>query len=70
MSKQNISATLDVETLKKLDSLAEETERNRSWLITKAVEYYIEELEDLRTAKERLNEDRLTPSELRKEIDV
>lgn len=70
MSKQNVSATIDEKLLKKLDGLAEETERNRSWLITKAVECYLEELEDLKVAKERLNEDRLTPAGLRREIGV
>ena len=70
MPKQNVSATLDEDLLEKLDAVAEETERNRSWLIGKAVESYLEELEDLRIAKERLKEDRLSPSALRKEIGV
>jgi predicted DNA-binding protein len=68
MPKQNISATLDSDLLEKLDAVGEETERNRSWLISKAVEVYLEELEDLRVAKERLHDERLTPSSLRKEI--
>lgn len=70
MPKQSVSATLDSELLERLDTLAEETERNRSWLISKAVEIYLEELEDLRTAKERLHDKRLTPAALRKEIGV
>lgn len=70
MAKQNVSATLDGELLEKLDSLARETERKRSWLITKAVELYLEELEDLKLAKERLHDPRLTPAELRKELGV
>lgn len=68
MGRQNISATLDRDLLKKLDRFSEETERNRSWLIGKALEVYFEELEDLKIAKERLHEDRLTPATLRKEI--
>ena len=68
MSKQNISATIDTDLLEKLNELAELTERKRSWLIAKAIECYLEELEDLRIAKERLHDTRLTPAELRKEL--
>lgn len=70
MSKQNISATLNDDLVKKIDALAKETERNRSWLINKAVELYFEELEDLETAKARLNDERLSPSKLRKAVGV
>jgi predicted DNA-binding protein len=52
----------------RLDALAEETERNRSWLIAKAIESYLEELEDIRIAQERLHEERLSPSEIRKKL--
>jgi predicted transcriptional regulator len=44
MAKHNISATIDGELLERLNQLAELTERNRSWLITKAIESYLEEL--------------------------
>jgi predicted DNA-binding protein len=70
MPTQSVSATLDRELLEKLDALAEETERNRSWLIGKAVESYLEELEDIRVAKDRLKDERLSPSALRKAIDL
>lgn len=70
MSKKNVSITLDSEILSRLDDLIDETERNRSWLIAKAIEFYLEELEDLKIAKERLHEKRLTPSRLRKELGV
>ena len=62
MGKQNVSITLDGDLLDQLDDLIEETERNRSWLISKAIENYLEELEDLKIAKERLHEERLSPS--------
>lgn len=68
MAKKNLSATVDKEILDKLDRLAEESERNRSWLISKALESYFDELEDLRAAKERLQDERLTPTALRKEL--
>lgn len=70
MSKRNISATVDEELLKRLDAVAKETERNRSWLISTAIEAYLEELEDLRIAKGRLDEDRLTPEAMRKSLGV
>lgn len=68
MAMQNISATIDSELLKRLDEIAEATERKRSWLIVKALELYLEELEDLQIARDRLKDDRLTPSKLRKEL--
>ncbi len=68
MPKQNVSATLNKDLLEKLDHLAEETERNRSWLIEKALESYFDELEDLETARSRIQDQRLTPVQLRKQI--
>ena len=70
MSKQNLSATIDHHLLKKLNHWSEQTERNRSWLISKAVENYLDELEDLEIARERLHDPRLTPAGLRKKIHV
>lgn len=66
MPTQNISATIEKKLLSKLDALAEETERNRSWIIGKAVESYLEDLEDLKIAKQRLEESRLSPSGIKK----
>jgi len=66
MPTQNISATIEKKLLSKLDALAEETERNRSWIIGKAVESYLEDLEDLKIAKQRLKEPRLSPSGIKK----
>lgn len=68
MEKQNISATVDRALLKRLNALVKETERNRSWLISKAIESYLDELEDVRIAAERIDDERLTPHELRKNI--
>ncbi len=70
MSKKNISATVSEDLLERLDALAKETERNRSWLVSKAIEAYLEELEDVRIAKQRLHEERLSPSEMRKKLGV
>ncbi len=68
MPTQNISATVEKDLLAKLDRLAQDTERNRSWLINKAVAAYLEELEDLKIAKNRLQDERLSPSALRKAL--
>ena len=70
MSKINISATLERDVLRRLDALAERTERNRSWLIGQALGSYFEDLEDIQLAKQRLAERRLTPVQLRREIGV
>ncbi len=70
MSQQNVSITLDSDLLERLDALTEETERNRSWMIRQAIQVYLEELEDLKLAKERLHDKRLTPSQLRKAVGV
>ncbi len=70
MSKKNISATVSEDLLERLDAVAKETERNRSWLVSKAIEAYLEELEDGRIAKQRLHEERLSPSEMRKKLGV
>lgn len=68
MSKQTISATIDDDLLLRLDTIAQDYERKRSWLISKAIEFYLDELEDLEIAKERLDDERLTTSQLRKKI--
>ena len=70
MSKRNISATVDEELLKRLDAVARETERNRSWLISNALETYLDELEDLQIARERLDEERVDSQEMRKRLGV
>lgn len=66
--KQIVSATLDKVLLAKMDRLVKKSDRNRSWLINEAVEFYLDELEDLEKAKERLSDQRLTPSGLRREL--
>lgn len=68
--KTNVSATIDKKLLKRLDTIAKQTERNRSWLLNKAVECYLEEYEDLNVAKARLSDERLTPAQLRKALHV
>lgn len=70
MNKQNVSATLEKNVLKDLDAWAARTERKRSWLINQAVKSYLEELEDLRLASERLTDATLSPAQMRKALGV
>lgn len=70
MAMQNISITLDSELLSQLDELMTEMERKRSWLIAKAIELYLEDIEDLKIAKSRLNEKRISPTQLRRELGI
>lgn len=70
MVKQNISASISKKLVDRLDALARETERNRSWLLSKAIETYLEELEDLQIARERIHDKRLNPSAMRKKLGV
>jgi len=51
-----ISVRLPKELLKRLDAVAEETERPRTYIIQKALEAYIEEYADLQIALDRLHD--------------
>lgn len=51
---KSISARLPKELADRLDDIARETERPRSYIIQKALEYYLEELADLQVALDRL----------------
>ena len=70
MSKLNISATVDRHLMGRLNKVVRMTERNRSWLINRAIESYLEELEDLAIAQERLRDERLSPTTMRKLLRV
>ena len=51
---QTISTKLSDDLCMRLDSLVQETERNRSYFIKKAIELYLEEKEDYLIAIARL----------------
>ena len=57
---QTISIRTPDNIFKKLDEVAIETDRSKSYHILKAIEYYIEEYADLQVALDRLN-DRTDP---------
>jgi predicted transcriptional regulator len=62
MSKQNITLRLDPETVKRLDQLAQAMDRDRSWLMSRAIERYIEEeawqVKAIREAVQKVKEGR------------
>ncbi len=51
-----VSIRLSDELAKQLDGIAKETERPRSYIIQKALEYYIEDYADLQIALDRLHD--------------
>jgi RHH-type rel operon transcriptional repressor/antitoxin RelB len=51
-----ISVRLPKNLASQLDSIAQETERPRSFIIQKALEYYIEDFADLQVALDRLHD--------------
>ena len=51
-----ISVRLPQDLARRLDSIARETERSRSFIIQKALESYIEDFADLQIALDRLHD--------------
>ncbi|MEK6646444.1 MAG: ribbon-helix-helix domain-containing protein [Candidatus Firestonebacteria bacterium] len=73
MGKHNTSVVLDEVLLKKLKVVSIKTERTKSWLISKAVEGFLEEIEDYEIAYERLhneNDKTISSKEFRKNIGI
>lgn len=66
-----ISVRLPKNLASQLDSIAKETERPRSFIIQKALEFYIEDFADLQIALDRLHDkgDEVIPAkEMRKSL--
>ena len=72
--KKNISISFDEEKLKKIEEICRVSERTKSWVITKAVDNYLEDLEDAEIALNRSltndKSDYLNEMELKKEIGI
>jgi RHH-type rel operon transcriptional repressor/antitoxin RelB len=69
----SVSVRISNDLVKRLDDLAKETERSRSFLIQKALEAYLEELADFQIALDRLRDATdpiISIDEMRKELDV
>lgn len=60
MAKQNITVRLDPETVKHLDLMGAAMDRDRSWLMSHAIERYIEEeawqVTEIREAMQKVRE--------------
>jgi len=66
-----ISVRLPKDIANRLDSIAKETERSRSFIIQKALESYIEDFADLQIALDRLHDkgdEVISSKELRKSL--
>jgi RHH-type rel operon transcriptional repressor/antitoxin RelB len=66
-----ISVRIPKDLADQLDSIAEETERPRSYIIQKAIESYIEDYADLQVALDRLHDKTdavISSKELRKSL--
>lgn len=71
--RTSVSVRISDDLVKKLDELAKETERSRSFLIQKALEAYLDELADYQIALDRLHDVTdavISIDEMRKELDV
>ena len=69
----SVSVRISDDLVKKLDDLAKETERSRSFLIQKALEAYLDELADYQIALDRLHDVTdpiISLDEMRKKLDV
>jgi len=69
----SVSVRISDDLVKKLDDLAKETERSRSFLIQKALEAYLDEMADFQIALDRLHDATdavISIDEMRKELDV
>lgn len=69
----SVSVRIPDDLVKKLDDLARETERSRSFLIQKALEAYLDEMADFQIALDRLHDATdpiISLDEMKKELDV
>jgi len=54
--KKIISVSLDEEIINRIDKASIVSERTKSWIVKKAVENYLDEIEDAEIAYNRLND--------------
>ncbi len=69
----SVSIRISDDLIKKLNDLAKETERSRSFLIQKALEAYLDELADLQIALDRMHDAAdsiISIDDMRKELEV
>jgi len=69
----SISVRISKDMAKRLDNIAKETERPRSFIIQKALESYIDEIADLQIALDRLHDTSdtvISSKEMRKSLEI
>lgn len=67
--KKNISISFDEKLIRKIDDVCRVSERTKSWLVSKAVENFLDEIEDDEIAFQRSKDPDskfITESQLRK----
>jgi predicted DNA-binding protein len=72
MTENLIALRLDAKTRERLEKYAKLIDRPMSWIIRKGLQSYLDELEDIHVAEERLNDPEakyLTTDELWNELD-
>ena len=69
--KKNISLSLDEDLIRKIEEICRVSERTKSWFVKKAVNNYIEDIEDVEIAFKRYfdsDSEFITESELKKQL--
>ena len=68
MPRRVVSATVDAEIAQKLDRIAAETQRKKSYFVNLALTQYFEEIEDNELALRRWDGDSVAIQEARREL--
>lgn len=68
MPTRVLSATVDKALVERLERLADETSRKKSWFVNQALKEYFDALDDYETALERKGGSSTTLSKARKEL--
>ena len=68
MAKRVLSATVDETLAERLDRLAAETSRKRSWFVNQALKEYFDALDDYEAALERKGGSATSLANARKEL--
>jgi predicted transcriptional regulator len=68
MATRVLSATVDETLVERLESLAAETSRKKSWFVNQALKEYFDALDDYETALERKSGASTTLAKARKEL--
>ena len=69
----HVSATINKELYRRMNEFCEKEERSKSWVISKALKTYLEELEDIEITYQRMTNPKekiISSKELRKRLNV